>query len=276
MGQLDGRVALVTGAARGQGRAHARALAAEGAVVVASDIAAPVGTVRYPMPTPDDLEETVALIAEQGGKATPKVMDVRDAAAVDAVVADTVSAHGHIDVLVANAGICAFSVFEEISDDAWEEMLSTNLGGAFRCIRAVLPHMKRERYGRIVTISSGAGRCGMLNLGHYVASKWGVIGLTKTVALETAGLGITANVVCPSTTATPMVRNDATYQAFCPDIDHPTEEDALPRIAATSPMGVPWLQPEDITRAVMYLVTDPGLTSGSVIDVNLATSASRT
>jgi SDR family mycofactocin-dependent oxidoreductase len=276
MGQLDGRVALVTGAARGQGRAHAQALAAEGAIVVASDIAAPIDTVRYPMPTPDDLDETVALIAEHGGKATSKVMDVRDSAAVDAVVADTVSAHGHIDILVANAGICAFSPFEEISDAAWEEMLGTNLGGAFRCIRAVLPHMKRERYGRIVTISSGAGRCGMHDLGHYVASKWGLIGLTKTVALETAGLGITANVVCPSTVATPMVRNDASYQVFRPDIDHPTEEDALPRLSALNPMGVPWLQPEDVTRAVMYLVTDPGLTSGSVIDVNLATSASRT
>jgi NAD(P)-dependent dehydrogenase (short-subunit alcohol dehydrogenase family) len=108
-----------------------------------------------------------------------------------------------------------------------------------------------------------------------VASKWGLIGLTKTVALETAGLGITANVVCPSTVGTPMVRNDATYRVFCPDIEHPTEEDAKPRLAGLSPMGVPWLQPEDVTRAVMYLVTDPGLTSGSVVEVNLATSASK-
>jgi SDR family mycofactocin-dependent oxidoreductase len=276
MGQLDGRVALVTGAARGQGRAHARALAGEGAVVVACDIAAPSGTARYPMPTPEDLQETVSLIAEHAGKATASVVDVRDPAAVDAVVADTVSAHGRIDILVANAGICTFSPVEEISDTAWDDMLSTNLGGAFRCIRAVLPHMKRERYGRIVTISSGAGRGGMANLGHYVASKWGLIGLTKTVALETAGQGITANVVCPSTVGTPMVRNETTYQVFCPDIEHPSEEDALPRIAALSPMGVPWLQPEDVTRAVMYLVTDPGCTSGSVVDVNLATSASRT
>jgi SDR family mycofactocin-dependent oxidoreductase len=275
MGQLDGRVALVTGAARGQGRAHARALAADGAIVVACDIAAPVDTVRYPMPTPDDLEVTVSLIAEHGGKATSRVVDVRDSAAVDAIVADTVSVHGRIDILVANAGICAFSPAEEISDAAWDEMLGTNLGGAFRCIRAVLPHMKRERYGRIVTISSGAGRGGMANLSHYVASKWGLIGLTKTVALETAGLGITANVVCPSTVGTPMVRNDATYQVFCPDIEHPSEQDAMPRLAALSPMGVPWLQPEDVTRAVMYLVTDPGFTSGSVVEVNLATSASK-
>jgi NAD(P)-dependent dehydrogenase (short-subunit alcohol dehydrogenase family) len=140
----------------------------------------------------------------------------------------------------------------------------------------VVPHMKRRRYGRIVTISSGAGRTGIVNVSHYCASKWGLIGLTKAVALEVARDGITANVICPTTVATPMVQNAATYALFCPDIDNPSEADARPRFEALNPMHVPWLAPEDITRAVLYLVNDPGYTSGTVMEVNLATSASRT
>jgi NAD(P)-dependent dehydrogenase (short-subunit alcohol dehydrogenase family) len=155
-------------------------------------------------------------------------------------------------------------------------MIGTNLTGAFHCVRAVLPYMKAQRYGRIVTIASGAGRAGMRNLGHYAASKWGLIGLTKTVALEVATDGITANAICPTTVGTPMVRNDATFALFCPDVEHPTEADARPRFEALSPMGIAWLEPEDVTRAVLYLVTDPGYTSGSVLEVNLATSAART
>lgn len=276
MSRLDGRVALVTGAARGQGRAHAIGLAAEGAVVVACDIAAQIDTVPYPMSTPADLDETVASIRAAGGRARGAVVDVRDSAAVDALVASIVAEHGRIDTLVANAGITAFCPVEEVSDAAWADMIGTNLTGAFHCVRAVLPYMKAQRYGRIVTIASGAGRAGMRNLGHYAASKWGLIGLTKTVALEVATDGITANAICPTTVGTPMVRNDATFALFCPDVEHPTEADARPRFEALSPMGIAWLEPEDVTRAVLYLVTDPGYTSGSVLEVNLATSAART
>jgi SDR family mycofactocin-dependent oxidoreductase len=276
MGQLDGRVALVTGGARGQGRAHAVALAAEGAFVVVCDIAAQLSTVPYAMSSRADLDETVTQVEQAGGKISASVVDVRDPAAVDALVADIVQTHGRLDILVANAGICTQSEVEHISNEVWSEMIDTNLSGPFHCIRAVLPHMRRAGYGRIVTISSGAGRAGMRNLGHYAAAKWGLIGLTKTVALEVATAGITANVVCPSTVGTPMVRNPSTYALFAPDLENPTEEQARPRFEAMSPMGKAWLEPEDISRAVMYLVTDPGVTSGTVVEVNLATSASRT
>ena len=275
-GRLDGRVALVTGAARGQGRSHAIGLAAEGAVVVGCDIAAQIDTVPYPMSTPADLDETIAAIRAAGGQARGAVVDVRDSAAVDALVASIVAEYGHLDILVANAGITGFCPVEQVSDAAWADMIGTNLTGAFHCIRAVLPHMKAQRYGRIVTIASGAGRAGMRNLGHYGASKWGLIGLTKTVALEVATEGITANTICPTTVGTPMVRNDSTFALFCPDVEHPTEADARPRFEALSPMGIAWLEPEEVTRAVLYLVTDLGYTSGSVLDVNLATSAART
>lgn len=276
MGQLEGRVALVTGGARGQGRSHALALAAEGATVVVCDIAEQIPTVAYPMPTPEDLAATVTAIRAAGGLAEGVVVDVRDSAAVTALVDRIVAEHGSLDILIANAGITGFSPVVDISDETWHDMIETNLSGAFFCIRAALPHMTRAGYGRIVAISSGAGRAGMANLGHYGASKWGLIGLTKTVAIENGRSGITANVVCPTTVATPMVVNDSTLALFCPDVEAPTLEDARPRFEALSPLGIPWLEPEDVTRAVMYLVADPGVISGTVLEVNLGTSASRT
>lgn len=276
VGELDGRVALVTGGARGQGRSHALALAAAGATVVACDIAAQIPTVPYRMATPDDLEETVALIGKAGGQASAAVVDVRDSAAVTALVDRTVTEHGRLDILIANAGICSFSPVADLTDEVWQDTLATNLTGAFHCMRAALPHMTRQRYGRIVSISSGAGRGGLPNLGHYGASKWGLIGLTKTVAAETARLGITANVVCPTTVNTPMVINERTFALFAPDLENPTADDVRPRMAATNPMGEPWIEPEDVTRAVMYLVTDRGRTSGAVLEVSLGMSAART
>jgi SDR family mycofactocin-dependent oxidoreductase len=276
MGQLDGRVALVTGGARGQGRAHAIALADAGATVVVCDVAAQIATVPYPMATPADLEATVEAISRAGGRASAEVTDVRDSGAVTELTERIVAEHGRLDILVANAGICSLVPVAELSDETWRDTIETNLSGAFHCIRAALPHMTRQQYGRIVATASGAGRAGMRNLGHYGASKWGLIGLVKTVALESARDGITANVVCPTTVATPMVFNETTFGRFCPDIEHPTIDDVRPRFEAMSPMGVPWLEPEDVTRAVMYFVTDPGRTSGTVLEVSLATSASRT
>jgi SDR family mycofactocin-dependent oxidoreductase len=276
MGELEGKVALVTGAARGQGRAHALALAGAGAFVVAADIAAQIPTVDYPMATPADLEETVALVKQAGGAARGAVLDVRDSRAVDDVVAGIAAEHGRVDILVANAGICDYCEVADIPDEVWRDVIDTNLTGPFNCIRAVLPHMTAAGFGRIVAISSGAGRAGMRNLGHYGASKWGLIGLVKTVAIEAGLHGVTANVVCPTSVATPMLLSDAAYRVFCPDLENPGLEDARSRFASLSPMGVPWLQPEDVSRAVLYLVTDPGVISGSVLEVNLATSAART
>jgi NAD(P)-dependent dehydrogenase (short-subunit alcohol dehydrogenase family) len=244
--------------------------------VVVCDIAEQLASVPYPLGTKAELAETVDLIRASGGSASSSVTDVRDPAAVNALVAQVVAENGSVDILIANAAICTHSPVAEISDLTWTQTVDTNLSGVFYGIRAVLPHMRARTWGRIVVISSGAGRMGMTNLGHYAATKWGLIGLTKSVALEVATEGITANVVCPTTVGTPMVRNDASYQLFCPDFDHPAEEHALPRLAAMNPMRKAWLEPEDISRAVMYLVTEPGYTSGTVMEVNLGTSAYRT
>ncbi len=275
MGQLTGQVALVTGAARGQGRAHAIALADAGATVVLCDIAAPVASVPYPLATPGDLDETVQMIQSAGGRASAAVTDVRDSAAVSELTDRIVAEHGRLDVLVANAGICVLGPVAEVSDEVWRDTIETNLSGAFYCIRAALPHMTRQRYGRVVAISSGAGRGGMRNLAHYCASKWGLIGLVKAVALETATDGITANVVCPAGVGTPMVLNEHSFRAFRPDLPHPTADDARERHERLSPMRLAWLDPEDVTRAVMYFVTDRGRTTGTVLEVDLGTSANR-
>jgi NAD(P)-dependent dehydrogenase (short-subunit alcohol dehydrogenase family) len=252
------------------------ALSAEGAVVVVADIAAPIATAPYPLATPEDLAQTVEMVEKEGGIAAAATVDVRDSSAVTGLVDGIVKRYGRLDILVANAGICGHSPIQDITDEMWHDTIETNLSGAFFAIRAVVPHMTRAGHGRIVAISSGAGRAGFANLGHYVASKWGLIGMVKTVALETARSGITANVVCPSTVATPMVLNDSMFRLFSPEVESPTVEDARAEFEKMSPMGVAWLEPEEISRAVMFLVTDPGHISGSVVDVNLGTSALRT
>lgn len=275
MGKLNGQVAIVTGAARGQGRSHAVALAAEGAAVVAVDIAGPMETVPYPLSRSEDLDETVRLVQEQGVKGLGVAADIRDSGQVNALVDQTVASLGRVDILVANAGICYGVPIDDMTDAQWREMIDTNLTGTFWCMRAALPHMRRQRYGRVIVTASGAGRSALVNMAHYTATKWAVIGLVKTFALETAGTGITANALAPTSVHTPMVENPANIGLFCPDIQNPTIEDMKPRLAALNPLGIPWLEPEAVTKAVLYFALDDGYTTGTVLEINLGTSASR-
>ncbi len=275
MGQLDGKVAIVTGGARGQGRAHCIALAREGARIAAWDIAAPMDDVAYPMASPEDLDETLALVKDNGSDGITQVVDVRDSDAVDDAVEQVVREMGSADILVANAGVCAMGFLEEMTNGLWQSHIDTNLTGPFYCMRAVVPHMKERGWGRIVATSSNKGRSAAPTLAHYVASKWGLIGLTKTVALEVAGSGITANVVSPSTVRSPMVLNEFYYQRFRPELEHPGPDDMVERLTGMNPLGIPWVEPEEISRAVMYFVLDAGYTTGTVLEVNLGTSASR-
>src|SRR5262249_44112427 len=158
MGALDDRVAIVTGAARGQGRSHAIALASEGATVVVSDIDASIDAVPYPLGTEDELDETVAVVEKAGGRGLAVVADIRNSAQVDALVQTTVDEYGHVDILVANAAVCVMSPFEQMSNELWNVHIDTNLTGTFHCLRAVLPPMRAQGYGRVVAIASGAGR----------------------------------------------------------------------------------------------------------------------
>jgi SDR family mycofactocin-dependent oxidoreductase len=273
MGLLDGKVALVTGGGRGQGRAHALALAGEGATVVACDAPTPGPELPYALSTEADLSETARLVEAAGGSCVGLSLDVRDPAQVQAVVDEVVSRFGRLDVLVANAGICEVVPLEAITNQRWDDMIATNLSGVFYCVRAAVPVMRRQRYGRVVVVSSLAGRRGSSNLVHYSATKFGVIGLAKSVAAEVMQEGITVNVLCPTTVSTPMVHNEANYRAFCPDLDQPTMDDVAPRFASLNPMRVPWLEPEVMARAMLHLVTDEGYVTGAVMEVGAGISA---
>jgi SDR family mycofactocin-dependent oxidoreductase len=272
MGPLDGQVALVTGGARGQGRSHAVTLAAAGADVVVCDIGGPIEQVPYALANPADLDETVRLVTEAGRRAVGVRADMRETSDVALVVDRAIEVFGRIDVLVANHGVISYALVETMTDDAWSAIVDTNLTGVFKVMRAVIPHMKAQGYGRIIATSSMAGRAGYANLPHYVASKWGVIGLVKAAATELAGSGITVNAVCPATVGTPFFLNDATYRLLRPDLESPTRQDIEDRMAAR---GRPWLQPEHVSRAVLYLATDAdGVVSGQVTEVSMGASAS--
>lgn len=263
-GRLDGRVALVTGAARGQGRSHAVALAGLGATVVALDVPDPMDSITYPLGGPDDLAQTCALIADAGGVCVPVQADVRDAVAVDTAVHTTVTELGGLDVLIANAGIVAPPTkLWETTDAMWRELVDTNLTGVFHSLRAAVKPMRRAGFGRIVVTSSMGGRMGIPDIGAYNATKWGVIGLAKSLALEVAKEGITVNVVCPCTVATPM----ALPQDKVPD------EAIVQRAMRINPIPEPWLEAQDVTRAVVHLVTDPGVLTGVVMEIGLGSSA---
>ncbi|MBV9515570.1 MAG: mycofactocin-coupled SDR family oxidoreductase [Mycobacteriaceae bacterium] len=264
MGSLDGRIALITGAARGQGRAHALALAAEGADIVAADAPAPMADLTYPLGTEDDLRDTAKQVEALGRRCLPIPLDVRDPARVGAAVEQTLTEMGSLDIVVANAGVVSTGPLEEISDQMWQQLLDTNLTGVFHTLRAAIPVMRRQRIGRIVVTSSMGGRMGIPQLAAYNATKWGIIGLAKSVALEVAKDGITVNVICPTTTQTPMVQ---------PTGSDDVPDDLVRRMMKANPIPQPWLQPEDVSRGVLYLVTDPGVITGSVLEIGLGGSA---
>ncbi|HLG86540.1 MAG TPA: mycofactocin-coupled SDR family oxidoreductase [Alphaproteobacteria bacterium] len=274
--RFEGRVAVVTGGARGQGRSHAVRLAREGAAVVLCDILEQIPTVDYPMATRADMDETVKLLEAAGGRCLAIKADVRDPKAVTDVVARTLKQFGKIDILLANAGILGNHPLLQISDQAFDDMIRTNLVGVFNCIRAVVPPMKERNYGRIVVTSSQAGRMGYAQLAHYAASKWGVIGLTKSVALEVGLDGITVNAVCPTAVNTPMGSNPEVWRRALPDDPMPTKEkfEALMRQHPSLPQGVPWVEPEEVTEPVLFLASDAARhITGAVIDIQAGAGA---
>lgn len=274
MPNLENRVALITGGARGQGRAHALALARAGADIAVCDIAAPIATVPYPLATETDLADTVRQVEALGRRCIGVRADVRATDELSATVSRTLDELGGIDILVANAGICGFGPFCEIDDAMWDDMIATNLTGVFKTMRAVVPTMVERGGGRIIATASMGGKMGNPNLAHYVAAKWGVIGLVKTLALEVADKGITVNAICPATVDTAMVHNDALYGLFAPDIEQPTRQDVEPRYTAMNPIPAPWTPAEDIAAAALYLASDEArFVSGTTLDVCMGASA---
>jgi NAD(P)-dependent dehydrogenase (short-subunit alcohol dehydrogenase family) len=183
---------------------------------------------------------------------------------------------GRVDILLANQGIVDFSTVETTTDELWNTIVDTNLTGIFKAIRAVIPVMREQGYGRIVATSSMGARNTAPNLAHYIAAKWGVIGLVKSTALEVVGFGITVNAIAPGAVGTDLFFNQATYDIFVSDKEHPTKEDFLQRLEDLDYglHGVRYLDSEDVSRAVLYLVTDRGLVTGQVMEIGLGASAS--
>ena len=256
MGQFDGKTVLITGGARGQGRSHALAFAREGADVAFCDIAAQITSVPYELSTPEDLAETIEQVEALDRRCVGMTADTRDGPRVREVVDEAVTELGRVDFCLANAGIFTFSTVAEMADEVWSETIDTNLTGVFHTLRAVLPHMLERGSGRIVATSSMAGKMGFPNIAHYVAAKWGVIGLVKSTAQEVAASGITVNAVCPTGVNTTMIQNQAAYELFLPDVEQPTREDAAPAFQALNAIPVPWVEPEDISATMIFLCSD--------------------
>jgi SDR family mycofactocin-dependent oxidoreductase len=267
MGRFEGRVVLITGGARGQGRSHAERFAAEGARVAVCDIASgSLETVPYPLASRDELDGAAELALQA---------DVRSASDMERVVAEVIDAFGRLDVLVCNAGICTFGPLSGMAPEVWQTTIDVNLTGVFNAVRAAAPAMVARGYGRIVATASMAGRAGWENIGHYAASKWGVIGLIKSLALELAPHGVTANVVCPSSVNTTMMHNDAAYKLFRPDLEHPTREDALPAFASVNLIPEPYAEPGDVSDSVLFLASDEArFITGATLSPSLGLSAS--
>ena len=269
-------VALITGAARGQGRAHAVTLAKLGHDIVAFDVPGTLTDLPYETSTPEDLEQTVFLVRAAGAKAIAVTGDVRSTADVEGAFRTAVSELGGLDVVIAQAGICSFASFEDITDAQWDEMLAVNLGGVFRTLRAALPIMKKQGSGRLIATSSMAGRGGAPHLAHYAAAKAGVISLVKTLAIELGTSGVTVNCICPTTTDTPMVHNQRMYGLFAPDVDDPTIDTVRPRYEAMNPMRVAWLDPQELADVAAFLVSDAGRhISGAVFEVSAGGSGAQ-
>jgi len=249
-------------------------MARAGADVVLVDLCESFPAVAYPMATSDDLARSASLIEAEGVRCATHVADVRDLEALQGIVAATEVDWGSVDIAVANAGVSHMAVINEESAEGWATVIDINLTGTFNTFRAVSPGMMKRRWGRMVGVSSMMGRASNPTMAAYSASKWGVIGMVKAAAQDLAHHGITVNAVAPGNIATDMVLNEHMFHFMRPDLEHPTAEDMAPVMAGLHAQPVPWLQPEEVTRAVMYLV-DPGADhiTGTVMDVSAGASA---
>ncbi|SED03692.1 mycofactocin-coupled SDR family oxidoreductase [Rhodococcus koreensis] len=256
MGMLDGKVAFITGGARGQGRAHAVTSAREGADVVVIDIAAQMGTVPYKMADGSDLAETVAQVETLGRRALSFEVDVRSQASLDDAVTQTISTFGKIDILIANAGIWTQAPFWELSEDDWEEMMGVNLTGVWKSAKAVAPHMIERRSGSIVITSSVNGLEPGMNYAHYVTAKHGVIGLMKNIALELAPYGIRCNSINPGAIKTPMTDHQGAWDMFAGH-EGGTEADMIEGGYHFHALkGTTFMPPQVIADTALYLNSD--------------------
>jgi (+)-trans-carveol dehydrogenase len=229
-GRVEGKVGFITGAARGQGRSHAVRLAQEGADIIAVDICKPIDNVVYPASTPEDLQETATLVERLG----------------------------RLDIIVANAGIGnAGNKLHKIREHIWDDMIDINLTGVWHSVKAGVPHLLAGgRGGSIILTGSVGGMRAHPHTGHYIAAKHGVVGLMRTFAVELGQHMIRVNSIHPTQVNTPMAMNDATFRLFAPDKENPGPEDFAPVSQMMHTLPVPWVEPEDISNAVLFFASD--------------------
>jgi NAD(P)-dependent dehydrogenase (short-subunit alcohol dehydrogenase family) len=280
---LKGKSAVVTGAARGIGRAIAIALAQAGADVMGIDMAAQVSPeVIYKSASMDDLHETGSMVKKYKRRYVALQADTRDMAAMRAAADQAVREFGKVDILVGDAGIQIFSPLAEMNDKQWQDVINVNLTGTANTLRAFLPHMISRKYGRIILVSSGQGRHGMRDGSAYSASKWGIIGLMKSVALEVAEYNITVNTMEPGLVDTDMTRNPARWkealkEAGKPVKENPTEQEVIDARLPTAVQKIPWMKPEDVAPVVVFLASDAAYrVTGSTYDATSGDSAKYT
>jgi SDR family mycofactocin-dependent oxidoreductase len=258
MGKLEGKVAFITGAARGQGRSHAIRLAQEGADIIAVDICEDVPGIPYAGATEADLAETVKQVEALDRRIVAAKADVRDYAGLKSVLDEGITQLGRLDIVSANAGIGSAPVPAwEIDESVWQTMLDINLTGVWHTAKAAIPHLIEGGHGgSIILTSSAAGLQAYQNIAHYVSAKHGVVGLMRTLALELAPHFIRVNSIHPTQVDTPMIQNEPTWRLFRPDLEHPTAADFAPASQELNALPIPWVDPVDISNAVLFLASD--------------------
>jgi SDR family mycofactocin-dependent oxidoreductase len=261
MGKLEGKVAFITGAARGQGRSHAIRLAEEGADIIAVDVSKQIETVLYPTAKPGDLEETVRQVEALGRRIIASEADVRDLSALRKAAAHGFEQLGCIDIVLANAGIAVNTSVPtlEMAEDEWQTMIDINLTGGWKTIQAVTPHViAGGRGGSIVVTSSIAALTPNEHMAGYAAAKAGLIGMMKVLAKELGPQNIRVNTVHTTCVATDMLLNDYTFGAFRPDLERPTQADFEEVARTAHRLPVPMIEAIDVSNAVLHLVSDEG------------------
>jgi SDR family mycofactocin-dependent oxidoreductase len=257
MGRLDGKVAFITGAARGQGRSHAVRLAEEGADIIATDLCEEVESAPYEMGTWEELEETAAAVEELDRRIHFQRADVRSEAELKDAVEKGVAALGRLDIVAANAGIWSHAPLMEMSEQKYHEMIDVNQHGVYNTCRATVPQLlEQDEGGSIIITSSSAGRKGFNNHVHYSSAKHAVVGIMRALANELGPHFIRVNTIHPTSVFTPMNQNPAMWELFAPGVENPTYDDFGQTFTDLNLIPVPWVEPVDISNAVLFLASE--------------------
>jgi (+)-trans-carveol dehydrogenase len=275
MGRVDGKVALITGAARGQGRSHAVRLAEEGADIIAIDICGPVDSNIAKPSTAEDLAETVRQVEALDRRIVSLQADVRDYGALKVAVDSGVAEFGHLDIVAANAGSWTFGTVAELGEQEWNDVVANNLTGAWHTAKATVPILiEQGTGGSFIFTASALGLKASPNISHYVAAKHGVVGLMRSMAQELAQYSIRVNTVNPGSVNTDLIHNPTTYSLFAPDVENPSFELIRDRFSPLNLLPTPWVEPIDISNAVLFLASDESrYVTGIALPVDAGTLA---